>query len=69
VPTERVSTPASNSSIADLMIVVISSALVAIRYSRVVALRLFMVRGFMVSAPRTRGGCEVVRDGHGRCRR
>jgi hypothetical protein len=33
VPTERVSTPASNWSIADLMIAVISSDLVAIDYS------------------------------------
>src|SRR5687768_12957712 len=41
VPTERISTPASNSSIADLMIVVISSERVAISYSRV----LFTVSG------------------------
>src|SRR5215208_8453145 len=33
VPTERISTPASNWSIADLMMLVISSALIAIRFS------------------------------------
>ena len=62
VPTDRVSTPASNWSMADLMIVVMSSERMAICYSRV-----WVARGS--GLPAGRGGCGVVRGGRERCRR